>query len=68
MERAKVYFSDFRPNRWATAPIKLKTLIRKAGIGKIDMDGRFVAIKMHFGERGNISFLRPTMRAPSSTW
>ena len=23
------------------------------------MDGRFVAIKMHFGELGNVSFLRP---------
>ena len=23
------------------------------------MDGKFVAIKMHFGELGNISFLRP---------
>ncbi|NLT40080.1 MAG: DUF362 domain-containing protein [Clostridiales bacterium] len=60
MERAKVYFSDFRTESMGDGlPIKLKTLIRKAGIGKIDMDGRFVAIKMHFGERGNISFLRP---------
>ena len=23
------------------------------------MDGKFVAIKMHFGELGNLSFLRP---------
>ena len=23
------------------------------------MDGKFVAIKMHFGELGNISYLRP---------
>lgn len=39
--------------------MKLKKLIKKAGIGNIDMDGKFVAIKMHFGELGNISFLRP---------
>ena len=35
------------------------SVIRKAGIGQIDMDGKFVAIKMHFGELGNISYLRP---------
>lgn len=23
------------------------------------MDGKFVAIKMHFGELGNLAFLRP---------
>ena len=30
-----------------------------AGIKKIDMEGKFVAIKMHFGELGNMAFLRP---------
>jgi len=40
-------------------PAKLKRLARKAGIADIDMDGKFVAIKMHFGELGNISYLRP---------
>ena len=30
-----------------------------AGIKDIDMDGKFVAIKMHFGELGNLAFLRP---------
>ena len=33
--------------------------MKKAGIANIDMDGKFVAIKMHFGELGNISYLRP---------
>ena len=60
MEKAKVYFTDFRTiaNGDGLAN-KLKKLIRKAGIGDIDMDGKFVAIKMHFGELGNLSFLRP---------
>jgi len=60
MEKAKVYFTDFRTiaNGDGLA-MKLKKLIRKAGIGEIDMDGKFVAIKMHFGELGNLSFLRP---------
>ena len=60
MEKAKVYFSDFRTKAFGDGlPTKLKKLIKKAGIGEIDMDGKFVAIKMHFGELGNISFLRP---------
>ena len=60
MEKAKVYFTDFRTVPFGDGlPAKLKKLIRKAGIGSIDMDGKFVAIKMHFGELGNISYLRP---------
>ena len=60
MEKSKVYFSDFRTPAYGDGiPTKLKKLIKRAGIGQIDMDGRFVAIKMHFGELGNISFLRP---------
>jgi len=60
MEKAKVYYSDFRTEAFGDGlPTKLKKLIKAAGIGEIDMDGKFVAIKMHFGELGNISYLRP---------
>ncbi len=59
MERSKVYFTDMRTAIGDGLPSKLKRLIKAAGIGNIDMDGKFVAIKMHFGELGNISFLRP---------
>ena len=60
MEKAKVYFTDFRTKAFGDGlPTKLKKMIKKAGIGTIDMKGRFVAIKMHFGELGNISYLRP---------
>ncbi len=60
MEKSKVYFTDFRTQAFGDSlPTKLKKLIKRAGIGQIDMDGKFVAIKMHFGELGNISFLRP---------
>lgn len=60
MSKSKVYFTDFRTVAGGDGlPIKLKKLIKKAGIGEIDMDGKFVAIKMHFGEMGNVSFLRP---------
>ena len=60
MERAKVYFTNFRTQAYGTGlPGKLQKLIRAAGIGNIDMEGKFVAIKLHFGELGNISYLRP---------
>ena len=59
MEKAKVYYTDFRTKLGEGLATKLKRLIRAAGIGEIDMDNKFVAIKMHFGELGNLGFLRP---------
>ncbi len=59
MESSKVYFTDFRTKLGVSLTEKLKRLMRKAGIDDIDMDGRFVAIKMHFGELGNLAYLRP---------
>lgn len=59
MEKSKVYFTDFRTGLGVSLPMKLTKLIKKAGIGEINMDGKFVAIKMHFGELGNLAFLRP---------
>lgn len=59
MDKAKVYFTDFRTKLDVPLTAKLQKLIRRAGIGTIDMDGKFVAIKMHFGELGNLAFLRP---------
>ena len=60
MEKAKVYFTDFRTIAFADGlPKKLQKLCRSAGIEQIDFGGKFVAIKMHFGELGNVSYLRP---------
>ncbi len=60
MQNAKVYFSDLRTiSNGDGLPKKLQRLIRAAGIENIDFQGKFVAIKMHFGELGNISYLRP---------
>ena len=59
MEKSKVYFTDFRTHVGVSLTEKLQRLIKKAGITGIDMDGKFVAIKMHFGELGNLSYLRP---------
>jgi len=59
MEKAKVYFTDFRAKLGEGLPTKLKRLVKTAGIADLNLDGKFVAIKMHFGELGNISYLRP---------
>ena len=57
--KAKVYFTDFRTQLEVSQGVKLQKLCRRAGIGNIDFTGKFVAIKMHFGELGNFSYLRP---------
>lgn len=59
MGASKVYFTDFRVTVGTSLLDKLKKLCFAAGIGNIDMEGKFVAIKMHFGELGNMAFLRP---------
>ena len=56
---AKVYFTNLRTHARESQLDKLKRLIRHAGIEQIDFENKFVAIKMHFGELGNLSFLRP---------
>ena len=59
MEPAKVYFTNLRTHGRESQLDKLKRLVKRAGIGKIDFENKFVAIKIHFGELGNLSFLRP---------
>ena len=59
MNPSKVYFTDFRTTIGVSQCAKLQKLIRAAGIGQIDFAGKYVAIKMHFGELGNMAFLRP---------
>lgn len=59
MEPSKVYFCDLHTHMGDALPNKLKRLIKAAGIGQIDFENKFVAIKMHLGEPGNLSYLRP---------
>ena len=59
MEASKVYYTDFRCPVGTSLLEKLRRVCIAAGIKDIDMDGRFVAIKMHFGELGNLAYLRP---------
>ena len=59
MSALKVYYTDLRVKNGDNLLTKLQRLIKTAGIGAIDFGGKYVAIKMHFGEPGNLAFLRP---------
>lgn len=59
MSCSKVYFTDFRSYHEEALTHKLQRLMDKAGLGQLNMEGKYVAIKMHFGELGNLAFLRP---------
>jgi len=59
MNPSKVYFTNLRTKIGVSQLDKLERLIRAAGIGEIDFDHKMTAIKIHFGEPGNLTFLRP---------
>ena len=66
-EKSKVYFADFRAPSWReNLPQKLARLMMTAGFGDIDMDGKYVAIKMHFGEPATWPTSAPT--GPGLWW
>ena len=59
MEKSKVYFTNMKAKNGENLQMKLNRLMKKAGMETIDFQDKYVAIKMHFGERGNLSYLRP---------
>jgi len=59
MEKSKVYFTNMHTTSSENLQQKLRRLIIKAGIGQIDFDKKYAAVKIHFGEPGNLAFLRP---------
>ena len=63
MEQAKVYFTDFRCHPGLNQQQKLRKLLLKAGMDKIDFQDKYAAIKIHFGEPGNLAYIRPNYAA-----
>lgn len=59
MEKSKVYFTNLRASANMNLLQKLERLVKKAGMEQIDFKGKFAAIKIHFGEPGNLAYLRP---------
>ena len=60
---SKVYFTNLRTNPSSNLLDKMERLARKAGIANIDFKNQFVAIKIHFGEPGNLAYIRPNYAA-----
>ena len=59
MEKQNVYFTTFKTTGSEKLLQKLHRLMKKAGFETIDMKDKYAAIKIHFGEYGNLAFLRP---------
>ena len=59
MKKATVYFTDFRCSDSENLQQKFTRLLKTAGLGKIDLADKLVAIKTHFGEPGCLAYLRP---------
>ena len=60
---SKVYFTNLRTNPSSNLLDKMERLVRRAGIADIDFKNQFVAIKIHFGEPGNLAYIRPNYAA-----
>lgn len=60
---AEVYYIDFRASAKMNMLKKLRKLMIQARIENIAFDNKLVAIKIHFGEPGNLSYIRPNFAA-----
>ena len=59
MAKSAVYFTTFKTSDHENLLQKLHRLMKSAGFEQIDLQDKYAAIKIHFGEYGNLSFLRP---------
>ncbi|MBI1910751.1 MAG: DUF362 domain-containing protein [Deltaproteobacteria bacterium] len=59
MERSKVYFANLRTTTKRNLFHKLDSLLEKARLKEKFRKGNLVAIKLHFGEKGNTSYIQP---------
>ena len=63
MAVSKVYYANMKTSFTENLPQKLERLIKTAGIKEIDFKKKYAAIKIHFGEPGNLAYLRPNYAA-----
>lgn len=59
MSKSEVYFTTFKATGNENLLQKLHRLMKTAGFEQIDFTDKYAAIKIHFGEYGNLAFLRP---------
>ena len=59
MAKSKVYFTDLRTRPGVNLLDKMEHIVRAAGLESIDLKDKFTVVKLHFGEPGNMAYLRP---------
>lgn len=60
MPESKVFWIDLRTTPSSSLLKKLDQLLRKGGLASLDLKEKYTALKIHFGEPGNMSYVRPT--------
>jgi uncharacterized Fe-S center protein len=63
MEVSKVFYSNLRTTPNSNLLDKMERMAKRAGIGELPLKNSFTAIKIHFGEPGNLAYLRPNFAA-----
>jgi uncharacterized protein len=63
MADSKVYFTDMSTTPSLNLLGKLEKLVTEAGLGQMNLNKKLVALKVHFGEPGNLAYLRPNFAA-----
>ena len=56
---SKVYFTNMKTDHGQSLLQKFEKLIKKAGLSEIPFENKFTAVKVHFGEPGNLAYIRP---------
>lgn len=56
---SKVYYTNMRARAGNNLLDKLKNLLDESDISDINFEKKFVALKIHFGERGNLAVIKP---------
>ncbi len=56
---SKVFFSDMRAGHKENLFDKIAKLLTLAGLAQTVAEGDLTAVKIHFGEKGNHTYLRP---------
>jgi hypothetical protein len=59
--KSKVYFIDLRAGQKRNLFAKLEQLLETSGLKKLIHQRALVAVKLHFGEDGNLSYIHPRL-------
>jgi hypothetical protein len=64
MHASPVFFWNLRTSRKAPYDLRIRRLLKRAEVASRIQSGDFVAIKIHFGEKGNTGFISPLYVKP----